>query len=650
MKARLAILCLSLFACLSYFCTVSEPGAQPEGFLNLNDTVGYVGINSCKNCHAEIYQSYVGSNKGKSFRSASRAQNSAAFNISNSVYDKEMDFWYKSYMQNDSIYILEYRLSGNDTIHKRTRRVDHVIGGSKFNSFLTNNNGYLFQLPVALKTLVNNWELNPNYLHDRFNGIAGMECMSCHNGHADFITGSENKFTKLPDGIDCENCHGPGAIHVAEMEKSNTVDTSKYIDYTIVNPARISVDLQFDACERCHLQGNVVLKEGKSFYDFKPGMHLKDVMHVFLPGNKNTESKFSSAAYPERLKQSQCFIKSGATPGKNALTCTTCHNPHADVKSGNTSFFIQKCNSCHSKANQVSCSEKPELRAKNNDDCVSCHMPFNGPTDLPHQGVRDHYIRKKPTVVTTNEKDNSAGLYCVNDPSPDDLTLARAYLQQFNRSYPADGSLLDSALKRLPSATVAELKNSFSGLVKLYYFKKQYNQIKDLVWRYGPEEVYGKVLTRKSPANEDAWTAYRIGEAYSFLGEAKLSYEFYHVAYMLAPDHFEFANKFGLMALNNARPEEARKVLEKLVIQNPDYVPGLSNFGYLKLLENKPLEAEKYYTKALALDPDYEQGLLNMAGLYIMRKEKAEAKKLLDKVLKRNPSNKDAIAAMKQVK
>ena len=65
----------------------------------------------------------------------------------------------------------------------------------------------------------------------------------------------------MPSGIDCERCHGPGSIHVKQRQNGSKVDTSKYIDYSIVNPAKLSIDEQFDVCQRCHLQGNAILKE-----------------------------------------------------------------------------------------------------------------------------------------------------------------------------------------------------------------------------------------------------------------------------------------------------------------------------------------------------------------------------------------------------
>ncbi|UPT66317.1 MAG: hypothetical protein M0D57_17870 [Sphingobacteriales bacterium JAD_PAG50586_3] len=134
--------------------------------------------------------------------------------------------------------------------------------------------------------------------------------MSCHNAYPKFVMGSENKYTDVPQGIDCERCHGPGGEHVRRKQMGENIDTSKYIDYSIVNPGKLSADLQFQICQRCHLQGNAILKNGKSFFDFKPGMQLSEVMDVYLPRYKNADHDFIMASHADRLKQSQCFVVS----------------------------------------------------------------------------------------------------------------------------------------------------------------------------------------------------------------------------------------------------------------------------------------------------------------------------------------------------
>ena len=84
------------------------------------------------------------------------------------------------------------------------------------------------------------------------------------------------------------------------------------IDYSIVNPSKLPIALQMDVCQRCHIQGNAVLNEGKSFSDFRPGMKLSSVMNVFMPVYKGDEDAHIMASHAERLKMSKCFIVSAA--------------------------------------------------------------------------------------------------------------------------------------------------------------------------------------------------------------------------------------------------------------------------------------------------------------------------------------------------
>jgi len=469
-KTGLALSCIALLVVVLNFCCVSEqPQPAVTSFLNLNDSVNYVGVETCKQCHSGIYESFHQTGMGQSFDLASKAKSAADFSAKHLVYDKDLDFWYAPFWKNDSLYITEFRLNGKDTLFSRTQQISYIIGsGQHTNSHIYNSNGYLFQAPLTYFTQQGKWDLPPGFekgFSSRFNRLIGLECMSCHNGYPDFVQGSENKFKTVPNGIDCERCHGPGELHVAEKQKGIVVDTSKAIDYTIVNPGKLSIDLQFDLCQRCHLQGNAVLKEGKSFYDFKPGMHLKDVMHVFLPRYEQSEHSFIMASHADRLKQSACFIQTAQKkadekalrPYKNALTCVTCHNPHVSVKQTAAEVFIQKCNACHGGATQQHCTETEAMRLKKQNNCISCHMPVSGSEDIPHVSIHDHFIRKKPQPHAVKSKGAFKGLVCINDPNPDKLTQARAYLQQFEKFDSRNPALLDSALVRLPGATPEQL-------------------------------------------------------------------------------------------------------------------------------------------------------------------------------------------------
>jgi tetratricopeptide (TPR) repeat protein len=486
--------------------------------------------------------------------------------------------------------------------------------------------------------------------------------MSCHNSLPGFVEGSENKFTEIPNGISCERCHGPGSLHVAQKEAGNIVDTSKYIDYTIVNPAKLTPDLQFDVCQRCHLQGNAVLMPGKSFFDFRPGMKLADYLTVFMPKYEGAEDQFIMASHAERLKMSQCFLvteekitqnpSDKLRPYKDAFTCVTCHNPHVTVRETSDEHFNNACQSCHGtgKSKLNKCSDTPEHLAAVQNNCVSCHMPRSGAIDIPHVTVHDHFIRKP----TNNAKADVAGvkkflgLYAVNDKNPADEIKAKAYLQQFEK-FEHDPQLLDSAKKYLPENSTALVRKNFCDLVHYYFLKDDFMGVKSVVDRSDRKFALDSILIRPSFDNADAWTAYRIGETFFTLGDPATAETFYKKAVDLAPFYPDFRSKYGLSLATQQKDFEARSQFQMVLDQYPEFVPALTNLGYLWLEEKDDVKAEEYYNKALALNPDDEQALMNKAGLYIYRKNYKEAMKYVDRTLKVNPANKQALQLKTQL-
>ncbi|MFL5752056.1 MAG: multiheme c-type cytochrome, partial [Bacteroidia bacterium] len=472
----LAVLLIILYNCSNNTVKkeIEEPKKDSLSYLNHSDTAHYVGINTCKLCHQDIYNTFIKTGMGKSFDVASVQKTSAKFDHP-VIYDKFSDFYYKAFWQKDSLKFLEYRLEGRDTVYKRIERVDYIIGsGQHTNSHIQSVNGYFNQMPMTFYTQKGEWHLPPGFEeghNSRFRRKIGLECMTCHNAYPDFVEGSENKYASVPNGINCERCHGPGSVHVQQRSSGSRVDTSKFIDYSIVNPAKLSIDLQFDLCQRCHLQGNAILKEGKSFYDFKPGMKLSDYISVFLPRYKNADDEFIMASHADRLKQSQCFIKTfekaknstSLKPYKEAMTCVTCHNPHVSVRETNGEIFNDACKNCHrpNGKSELDCTDKGVIAARNAApghapadllNCVGCHMPKSGSIDIPHVTVHDHYIRKPITKKEKEKIKEFIGLFSINEKDPDKLTKARAYISQYEK-FEWKPYYLDSALQLLPSGS-----------------------------------------------------------------------------------------------------------------------------------------------------------------------------------------------------
>lgn len=631
-----------------------------DPWLNHHDTAQYVGMDQCRSCHQEIYETFIQTGMGQSFDHATPEKSVAHFGKESIIYDKFSNFWYESYFLDSAMFIHEFRLEGKDTTYSRTEQVEYIVGsGQHTNSHMYSVNGFFFQMPMTYYAQKEHWDLPPGFengYNSRFNRKIGLECMSCHNSLPEFVKGSENKYESVPDGINCERCHGPGSIHVKDKLANNKVDTSRFIDYTIVNPGKLSPDLQFDVCQRCHLQGNAVLKPGKSFYDFRPGMQLNTVMTVFMPKYEGAEDQFIMASHAERLKMSPCFLVTEANrsqnsdslrPYKNAMTCVTCHDPHVSVKHTGDSVFNSKCVGCHEggRSKLKNCTEDPAKIAAENNNCVTCHMPSTGSIDIPHVTVHDHYIRRNAKAeLAQNQGDSISkflGLYAVNEKSPSAAIKAKAYLQHYEK-FDHDRQLLDSAILYLPSSTVEQSRMNFSSLVHYYFLRADYNTMKSFVSNIDRKWMMDTLLTHVSFDNEDAWTAYRIGESYFSTGDAKGAVEFYRKAVDLAQFIPDFRAKYALALASVQNTAEAVKQYETVLLQLPGYVPALTSLGYIYLTKGDDRRAEQMYTDARKYDPDDQTALMNTAGLYIFRKNYPEALKFVNLVLAKNPSDQQA--------
>ncbi len=634
-----------------------EAPTDSLAFLNHSDSAHYVGMNTCKLCHQSIYNTFIQTGMGQSFAVAGKKKSSGDFS-SAGVYDRFSDLNYKACFEGDSMFICEYRLNNKDTTHTLKKQVNYIIGsGQHTNSHMHNSNGYITQMPMTFYTQKHRWDMPPGFengINTRFSRKIGLECMSCHNGYPNFVIGSENKYSALPQGIDCERCHGPGSIHVALKQKGITIDTSLYADRSIVNPAKLEVDKQFDICQRCHLQGNAVLKNGHSFYDFRPGQKLSDFMTVFLPKYKNADDEFIMASHADRLKQSRCFVKSlpnaagsqKLKPYKDALTCVSCHNPHVSVRATSKNSYNNACLKCHVSSKQELKTECARFASKTS-NCVGCHMPASGSTDIPHVSVHDHYIRRPLRKMEKEKVKEFLGLFAINEKSPEAATRAKAYLNHYEK-FDKNKIYLDSA-ERIIKKNIHNPDERAPFLIQLYYDKGLYHEIDNMLNTKSKKEHILSRLNHTSFSNDDAWTCYRVGESYFAASPPELSLPWFQRAVDLAPYQLDFRNKLGAALAACGKTEEAKKQFEFIMKENPEMVSPYSNLGYMHLVQNEPEKALKLYLKGEQLDPDNEALLLNLAGYYIYMKDYTQAKKYLHRILNLNPKNGQASYALKQL-
>lgn len=615
----------------------STNSSEELAWRNHHDTVSYVGMNTCLSCHGEIHHTFQHTGMGQSFGRATLEKSHYDWNGSEVIYDEDLNLYYQPFFRDSLLFVREFRLEDGDTVHKRVQQIQYIIGsGQHTNSHIYNVNGYLYQAPFTYYTQDGKADLPPGFedgANSRFSRIIGLECMSCHNAMpTNFQLGSDNKFNSVPMGIDCERCHGPGELHVSEKLKGIVVDTALEADNSIVNPRRLSSELQMELCQRCHLQGNAVLKPGMSFFDFKPGMHLSEVMDVYLPRYDDSEHSFIMASHADRLKLSECYIA-----GEGSFNCISCHNPHVSVRETNTLRFNQTCTSCHGGTDQSFCTEEESVRMRSDNNCVSCHMPSSSSNDIPHVSVHDHWIRipQEPTIQVSENRTLRA-LVAINNPNPSTRSKARAFLQQFEQ-FEGELILLDSAWKYIQKLPREE---SMTERVHLFHLRGTPALLRNYVNQEGPSNIIQR-LTERSFDNRHAWTAYRIGEAYNSLQEYENARAYYQKAVELAPLVLDFRNKLGAAALKIGDIESARTEYTFMLESNPYLSEAHNNLGYLELFYGDTASATRYFENALELDPDYHTARLNLVSTYAAQGEYAKARTLFRPLIRRYPDNRE---------
>lgn len=612
MKRNISIIILLILLTFFKFCTNTQDFDKAFKYLNHHDTVDYVGMDVCISCHSNVHDHFGRTGMGKSFDYATKEKSSAIFNHL-AVFDSVLNYYYQPFWRNDSFLILEYRLVNNDTVFKRLEKIDYIIGsGQHTNSHLVDFNGHVYQAPITFYTQRGVWDLAPGFEegnNSRYTRTIEAECMTCHNAYPKMLEGSANKYEHVEKGIDCERCHGPGELHVA-LKKGKV--KLKDGEQAIIHPSKLTIDEQNSLCQRCHLQGVSVLKEGKSFFDFKPGMLLNEVVDVYMPSFKDANGPFIMASHVERLQKSACF-------NSDAMSCISCHNPHISVKETDVSFFDDKCMSCHQEI-KLTCQGAEKLEG-----CVNCHMPKSPSLDIPHVAITDHFIRIVDTAKN-NKNYSVKELACLNNEKVDLKSKIKAYLY-FYEKYAAKSFVLDSINQLLKKSE--NKVGLFDEEIYYLFIKKDYSEIIAHVVNEGGNQTY------------DAWTCYRIGEAYMKTKQFKKAIRYHSKSVEIEQYNLNFRNKLGVSYLMDDQLKKALKIFDDIIHEQDKFIPALSNFAYTNMLLGNSELALIFYDKALDLDPDYRIAFLNKLKILLKKEQKSKAILLIEQWLYSHENDKE---------
>ena len=671
--------------------TAAETPPSPSHFIAGAD-LGYVDPVACIGCHQEIYETYRLTGMGRSFyrpkpgdskRDNSKPGNPKTGNMvedfrsANTYYHEPSDRHYTMSERNGEYFIRRHQIGPEgDEVNILEKRIDYVIGsGNHARSYLRRTvDGGLAQFPISWYSERGGyWAMSPGYDrpdHTGFLREAATDCIACHNAYPNIEQGTDHEGASLtypaamPEGIDCQRCHGPGREHVAVFE---TADPSpEAIRASIVNPAHLDADRQIEVCMQCHLETTVealphaIRRPARGAFSYQPGQPLGDfMMHFDYAPGAGPDDVFEIAHAAYRLRKSACFQQSAG-----ALTCTTCHNPH-DIRRGEEAIAqsIATCRACHSANLDVLVEAGKHT---NVGDCLDCHMPKRRPDDAVHVTMTDHYIRRRQpardllAAKAEGRHEPYRGRvvpYYPSDPAPtpeNELLIAAAQVKS--------GSNLGEGILELEQAIA---KHSPTEAYYHYELAEAYDQAgraDDALAAYREAlqrepthqtslEGMGRLLARSGLAEQaipilrqairQSPQAYQIhsdlGLAYLKLGKLPAAIEELQTAVRINPDAAPSQSDLGAALVQTGDIRGAEAALYQAVRLQPEYANAHANLANFLAGTNKPGEAEHHFRQALNLDPDSFEAHYNYGRLLAALDRYRDAEARLRSALKLKP-------------
>jgi predicted CXXCH cytochrome family protein len=364
-----------------------------------NSASDYVDSKRCAACHREIAESYARTGMARSFYIPDAANTIEDDAKAPQYYHALSDSHYAMTVRNGEHFQRRWQVdAAGKEINVEESRIDYVMGsGNHARSYLhRTERGMLIELPLGwYPDKGGGWGMVPgsDTAHPQTRRFISYKCMFCHNGYPEIpssnqMAGSEPVFTSLPQGIDCQRCHGPGGEHARTSGRA-----------PIVNPAKLPAERRMEVCMQCHMETTsgripaMLQAFDRGAFSYIPGQPLSDFAIAFdhAPGTGH-DSKFEAVSSVYRLRQSRCFLESA---GK--LECASCHDPHRIPRGGEAlRQYSSVCLKCHT-------SEHPAGVTASASDCITCHMPKRRVDDAPHVIMTDHLIQRRAPANALTE-------------------------------------------------------------------------------------------------------------------------------------------------------------------------------------------------------------------------------------------------------
>lgn len=582
---------------------------------------GYVDARQCATCHKQIADDYSKTGMGRSFYKLTPAKVAEDFTRRNQFTHQLSGTTFSMVARGGEYFQRRSQVGfGGKETNVEESRIDYVMGsGNHARSYLHRTPaGTLIELPLGWYPgpgPTGSWGMAPgsDTDHPRTRRFISYKCMFCHNGipqipKANELPDSDPVFTgELPEGIDCQRCHGPGAAHIQAVSTPGARPAS--IRESIVNPARLSPERAMEVCMQCHLETSstripaTVVRFDRGPFSYKPGEPLADFMLSFdhAPGTGHDE-KFETVSSVYRMRKSRCFTESA---GK--MTCQTCHDPHR-VPRGATAaaHYAKVCNQCHN----VRQGEIPALatlvrsgKHPAGQDCVACHMPKRRAEDIPELTMTEHRILARPP----------SGNLLAKLPQPSTDHYRGEVVPYYPLPFPPTG---ENALY-LAVAQVGLQNNVDAGLPQL-----------------------AREVAEQKPRNPEFYVL--LGDAWEGVGKHAEAVRAYEQALQLQPDSVRALRSLATALQESGKGAAAAAALEKALKLAPVDPEAWFRYGILDVAAGRAGAGVEKIRKAISLDPSLPEKSRRLAEVLLVTGDLNGAMAALTVALKTDPYDEDA--------
>jgi predicted CXXCH cytochrome family protein len=635
----------------------------------------------CAGCHAQIWQTYQRTGMARSFYRPDPAHTIEDYERRNSYDHSASGIHYEMIHVRDTAgdhYFQRQSTTGfrGEEANVLKNSIDFVMGsGNHARTYLHRTaRGTLQQLPLSwYAENGGEWAMSPGYDrpdHQGFQRNVTYDCMFCHNAYPGIpaVGGprSEPLFSAIPEGIDCQRCHGDGEKHVTLARAGAHVEETRG---AILNPSKLSSERRMEVCAQCHLEttssplpGSIVRYERGPF-SYRPGEPLDDfILHFDHAPGTGRDDKFEISGSVYRLRQSQCFRKSNG-----ALACTTCHDPHNALGGEDAArHYTSVCRQCHAAAldRQVAAGAHTS-----SGDCIGCHMPKRRTDDVVHVVMTDHLIqRHKPAVdllaarpeipVDAHPYRGEVVRYDLAPrparPAEDELYLAIAQVSQQSNLSEGIARLQAAIVNYRPAGAEYDLQladglanagrfaealpvyvraierdsDSAAGLERMALCLSQMGNAA------GAEVALNRAL-HVAP-NATRWVL--LGEVRAQEGKLREALEAFETASKLDPQMSDAFATAGAIAFETGATAQAETALRRAIKLHPNHPAAHNNLGNLLAESNRFADARFHFEAALHIQPNYAGARYDYALALIRVHRLHEARAQLESILKMGDS------------